>query len=61
MLQNTRVAAFTVSEILRENERGQNYPPTQIMFNPKTVGGGGDHFKPPVVFENLSAKHRKKP
>ena len=27
MLQNARVTAFTVSELLRENQLGGNYPP----------------------------------
>ena len=30
MLQNSRVRAFNVSELLRENQQGVKLPPTQI-------------------------------
>ena len=39
MLQNTRVTAFTVSECLRENQKGeeeQNYPPSLPRFGLRT-------------------------
>ena len=32
MLQNARVAAFTVSELFRENQQGVKIPPTQIRL-----------------------------
>ena len=33
MLQNARVTAFTVSELLRVNQGGDKLPPTQIRVN----------------------------
>ena len=43
MLQNSKFAAFTVSEFLRENQQGKevNYspPPTQIRFKLKAQQG----------------------
>ena len=39
MLQNTRVTVFTVSECLRENQKGeeeQNYPPSLPRFGLRT-------------------------
>ena len=37
MLQNTSVAAFTVSELLRENQQwGVKLPPTQIRVKEST-------------------------
>ena len=38
MLQNARVTAFNVSELLRENQQGEGgkiTPPTQIRVNKK--------------------------
>ena len=44
MLQNARVIAFTVSELLRENRQGVKFPrthlPTWIRINPSCPDGG---------------------
>ena len=37
MLQNTRVAAFTVSELLRQNQQGGKIPPTMIRLKMQFV------------------------
>ena len=41
MLQNGRVAAFTVSELLRENPKGR-------IIKGKTTGGGVKKLPPPT-------------
>ena len=52
MLQNARVAAFTISELFRENQQegGVKLPPTQIRV--KTI----DYFRkraPSCIFERM--------
>ena len=35
MLQNDRVTACTISELLKENQQGVKFSPTQIRVNEK--------------------------
>ena len=37
MLQDTRVTAFTVSELLRENQQGVELPPPQSRLGLKSM------------------------
>ena len=60
MLQNARVTAFTVSELLRENQQGGlKLPPTQIrvkeVLKNRPYVIVSSYRK--VVFENTSAGH----
>ena len=61
MLQNSRVTAFTVSELLRKNQqeggggvKGLKLPPNQIRDKIIPVRTSNKKCKPAESFENLS-------
>ena len=54
MLQNARVTAFTISELLSENQQDGGkitLPPTQIRFN--TLKNCHLNYKPGIRYNNL--------
>ena len=44
MLQNARVADFTVSELLRENQQGVKLPPTRLGLIQEFPGVNFEYF-----------------